>query len=160
MARLYLLLGGNRDDRLAYLNRAAALVSKHIGIIENKSSIYETRPWGFSDTTNFYNRALIVRSILEPKKVLETINSIEKELGRERRDEKYSSRTIDIDIIFYNDLIIDEEDLIIPHPRMEKRRFVLVPFNEIAPGKLHPVHKKSVSELLAECKDNLPVRPL
>ncbi len=216
MATVYLLTGGNRGDRTGYLKRAAELVEEQIGKTGKRSSVYETEPWGFTDSCNFYNQVLMVSTSLTPKQVLDAIHSIEKELGRKRNGDqsipgdrpsgdkyftgketcpgsqfsgtenntggscrpgesfssgndeqagagrpgsrKYAPRTIDIDILFYDDLVLMGEDLTIPHPCIGKRRFVLEPLNEIAPGLVHPENRKTVSQLLCECEDPLEVK--
>src|SRR3972149_6478771 len=125
-----------------------------IGNIEKRSSIYATEPWGFKAKISFINIALLVKSGLNAGKVLTQIHRIEKELGRKNRHGQYTSRNIDVDIIFYNDDIIEEKNLIVPHPRMHIRRFVLEPLQEICPEYMHPKLKKTVLSLLENCKDD------
>lgn len=160
MAVVYLLTGGNRGDRRACMKKAFMLVEAKVGKVMKKSLLYETEPWGFSDKTYFYNQALIATTSLSPDQVLNEIHSIEREMGRRREKDQYIPRTIDIDILFYDNLIINSKELVIPHPEMEKRRFVLEPLNEIAPGVVHPVLNKAVSLLLDECEDTLEVKQI
>jgi 2-amino-4-hydroxy-6-hydroxymethyldihydropteridine diphosphokinase len=156
MNKAYLLTGGNIGDRIEYLSKAKHTISKWCGEILQESSIYETAAWGMENQEPFLNQVLQLQTILEPEELLQSILQIEEELGR-KRQLKYGPRTIDIDILFFNDEVVDEQGLKIPHPQMQNRRFVLVPLNEIAPDKIHPVFQKPVSQLLAECPDLLEV---
>lgn len=160
MNQVYLLTGGNLGDRYSLLERAKKIIVEKIGKIVKESSIYETTPWGFNSEQDFLNQVLIVSTDLSPKKVLNKCFEIEKELGRVRQSEQYSSRTIDIDILFYNDEIIHEQELIIPHERLHERRFTMEPLVEISPEYTHPKLNKTLSELLAECEDVSEVRKL
>ena len=160
MNQIYLLTGGNLGDRYSLLERAKKIIVEKIGEIIKESSIYETMPWGFNSEQNFLNQVFNVSTDLSPKEILNKCFEIEKELGRVRQSEQYSSRTIDIDILFYNDEIIHEQELIIPHERLHKRRFTLEPLVEIAPDLIHPVIKKSLSDILKECNDTSEVRKL
>ena len=160
MNLFYLLLGGNVDDRKYYLNRARQKILSNIGKIKQCSSIFETEPWGFKSEDLFLNQVVITETEKNPEEILNEITIIESELGRVRSNEGYSSRTIDIDILFFNNDVFDKKDLTIPHPGLHQRRFVLEPLNEIAPDYIHPVLKKSVSELLSECNDTLQVYKL
>lgn len=240
MAKVYLLFGGNKGNRIIYLKAAAEQVGQHIGLIQRKSSVYETEPWQLTGETSFLNQVIIVSTHLTPEEVLCKILKIEEKLGRSRkltkhlqdedepadlhgrlpgcndagdngnnpeennyagRAEKwksvayriggypypgqseedpiekytgesregekhekepekanYSSRTIDIDILFYDDIIITKKELIVPHPLLHKRRFTLEPLAEADGGLSHPVFKKSIDTLLAGCEDKLVVR--
>lgn len=165
-----LLLGGNQGDRVALLVRAIAEISKRIGTVSLLSSMYETEPWGFEAEQNFVNQAVVVDTEMTAQEVLAEALMIEKELGRVRSEEfedgrlfgigkrSYSSRPIDIDLIFYNSEIVDTEDLQLPHPRMQERRFVLVPLNEIIPTFQHPKFRKTIGQMLAECEDKGEVK--
>ena len=167
---VFLLLGSNQGDREGNLLKACAGISQRIGNIINRSSVYETEPWGFEDSTWFYNQALEIETELSPERMLEEIHGIEKELGRTREAPSnysgcscstgYSSRTIDIDILFYGSKIHFTEDLMIPHPRLHERKFTLLPLDEIAPGFIHPVYRKPVSGLLQHCIDEGSVNRL
>jgi len=160
MNQVYLLIGGNLGDRYKLIGSAIQSIAKKIGKIVNESAIYETTPWGFESEQDFLNQVVHISTNLTPKDVLNKCLEIEKELGRNRESEQYSSRTMDIDILFYNDEIIHEQELIIPHERLYKRRFTLEPLVEIAPDLIHPVIKKSISDISKECKDNSEVKKL
>ena len=140
------------------LERARCEINKRAGEIIRSSSIYETEPWGFDDQTSFLNQVLIIDTFLEPHELLDILLRIESELGRKRKSDEYESRLIDIDILFYDNLKINERDLIIPHPRIEERMFVLKPLMEIAPGMIHPVTGLSIKHLYEKCQDKLSVR--
>ena len=156
MNNTYLLIGGNEGNRLRYLEEAGNYISGFLGDIVRQSAIYETAAWGKTDQPNFFNQTLLIQTAQDPNALMNNILMIEKKMGR-IRNEKYSSRTIDIDILFYNAVIINEPRLIIPHPEIQNRRFVLVPMNEIAGELIHPVLNKTIKTLLAECPDKLDV---
>lgn len=155
MAIVYLSLGSNLGDRLGYLQQAAVL----IGALEDtnivsSSSFYETEPWQMDSDNWFVNAVVQISTQLEPQKLLSECQRIEKQLGRKESGvREYTDRTIDIDILFYDDLILHEENLTIPHVFMHRRAFMLVPMLEIAQDFIHPLFKKSVSELY-EALDN------
>jgi 2-amino-4-hydroxy-6-hydroxymethyldihydropteridine diphosphokinase len=153
----YLLIGGNEGDRAAQLATARENIALAAGVLLRSSSIYETAPWGKSGQPDFFNQALELETPLEAPALMKVLLEIEEKMGR-RRLEKYGSRIIDIDILFFNDAIIQEPGLIIPHPEIPNRRFVLAPMNEIAPSWRHPVLGRSVRELLAACTDPLEVK--
>lgn len=152
MNRVALLIGGNQGDRQALIQQATALIQERIGTVAAASRIYETAPWGTFDSPqpNFFNRGLLVETTLTVHEVLREALAIEAELGRVRKagSRLYSGRPMDIDLIFYNDEVIDTPDLTIPHPRMHQRQFVLEPLAEIMPEYRHPVLHKTVHELL------------
>jgi 2-amino-4-hydroxy-6-hydroxymethyldihydropteridine diphosphokinase len=156
MSEAYLLTGGNIGNRLDYLLKAKEQLKKRCGSILQESSIYETAAWGNEEQKPFLNQVLKIATELHPETLLKTILEIEEYLGR-KRQVKYGPRTIDIDILFFSNDIINQPTLKIPHPQMQNRRFVLVPLNEIAPGKVHPFFQKSISQLLEECPDPLAV---
>lgn len=148
-----LLLGGNQGDRKELLARAVDLITERVGDVRLRSSLYETEPWGFEAEQNFLNQAVVVATRLSAHAVLEEVLNMEKELGRVRHGKGYSSRTMDIDVMFYGTETYDVPDLRIPHPRLHLRRFVLVPLAEIIPDFVHPEYGKTVSELLDDCPD-------
>lgn len=151
---VYLSLGSNLGNRWENLSKAISVMDVSGLQISKLSDIYETPPWGFSAPTYFLNQVAEARTQLTPDELHQVILQIENSMGRVRSEEaEYVSRIIDIDILFYNDDIINTVDLRIPHPRMAQRRFVLVPLSEIAPGFVHPILKTSIRELLAECQD-------
>ena len=152
----YLLIGGNMGNRLQYLEKAKAAIQKACGPITASSSIYETAAWGKEDQQSFLNQALEVDTTLSADEVLDNILSIEEELGRVR-EIKYGPRIIDIDILLFNDEVIDTRRLMVPHPELPNRRFALQPLSDIAPFKKHPISGKTINELLAECRDTLSV---
>jgi 2-amino-4-hydroxy-6-hydroxymethyldihydropteridine diphosphokinase len=154
MNKAYLLIGGNMGDRLANLEIARAAIQEQVGNILSNSSIYETAAWGMENQAAFLNQALLIDTSFEAIELLENLLKIEKAMGR-IRNQPLGPRTIDLDIIFFNDQILDTENLTIPHPHMQKRNFVLTPLNEIAPDYIHPTFKKSVNQLLIDCTDNL-----
>lgn len=154
--KIHLLLGGNLGDRFANLAAARKLIGEKIGTIIKTSSLYETEPWGKTDQPDFLNQALEVATDLKPEALLQAILSIEKALGRQRED-KWSARTIDIDILFFDAKTLNTKDLTLPHPHLHERNFVLVPMLEIAPNKQHPVFKKTIEELYEASKDDLDV---
>lgn len=154
MAKAYLLTGSNLGDRIMLLEEARERLSVLAGDIGKLSSFYESPPWGYKSKSVFMNQALEINTMLSPQELLDTCLKIEEGLGRSRGyTREYADRPIDIDILFYDDLIIHEPRLSIPHPRLEQRRFVLVPLAEIAPDIVHPVHLTTVSELLESCTD-------
>ena len=152
MNRVALLIGGNQGDRQALIQQATALIQERIGTVAAASRIYETAPWGTFDSPqpDFLNMALLVETALTAHEVLRAALAIEAELGRVRKagSRLYSGRPMDIDLIFYNDEVIETPELTIPHPRMHQRQFVLEPLAEIMPEYRHPVLHKTVHELL------------
>ncbi len=147
MHKIYLLLGSNLGDRQKNIDNAINELKACGIIISRKSSLYNTAPWGYTEQPEFLNQALECFTSLEPVELLEEIKKIEKKMGR-IDIVRYGPRIIDIDIIFYDDLILKTDKLIIPHPLMHKRLFVLKPLNEIAPDFIHPELKLSVKNLL------------
>ena len=157
MNTAYLLIGGNMGDREAFLSAARKQVEEHCGPLESTSSIYQTAAWGLEEQNAFLNQVLKIQTLLNSEDLLKQILEIEETLGR-KRQVKYGPRIIDIDILFFNDEIVQKEGLTIPHPQMQNRRFVLEPLAELAPAKKHPVLHKTVATLLAECPDKLAVQ--
>jgi 2-amino-4-hydroxy-6-hydroxymethyldihydropteridine diphosphokinase len=159
MNKAYLLTGGNQGDRRLHMQQARTNIELICGQVIQDSSIYETAPWGKTDQPDFLNQVLLIETKLDPVTLLELILSIE-ETGGRTRSEKNAPRTIDIDILFYNDLVLNLPGLSIPHPRIAQRRFVLEPLNEISPDYIHPVLRKTISRLLLECNDELAVKKI
>ena len=129
----YLILGGNIEDRMDYLCRAVELLRCEAGRIVGMSAAYETDPWGFEDSRRFLNQVVMMETDLTPYSLLESIRRIEQVLGRRRTHDGYQARTMDIDILLYGNHIINIPELVIPHPRMVERMFVLQPMCELAP---------------------------
>lgn len=157
MSGVILLLGSNIGDSYSILTRAKAMIQSAIGNIERISQVYLTEAWGYHDQPPFLNQAIAVTTQLTPQHLLIKINQLEKDLGRVRI-EKWRERTIDIDIIYYHQKIIDEPDLKIPHPEMQHRKFVMVPVAEIIPEMQHPVLRLSNRQLLEKIEDPLQVQ--
>jgi len=155
MDKVFISIGSNLGDKIGSCKMALDEIGNFAEIV-GTSSLYETEPVGNEDQPNFINSVAEIRTDLSPHELLGHLNSIEQKLGRVR-DEKWGPRTIDLDIIFYNDKEIKDDDLIIPHPRAHLRRFVLEPICEIAPGFIHPELKISVSELLKNLEDSKEV---
>jgi len=154
----YLLLGGNQGDRVNALQEASKKIEKGIGPIANTSLIYQTEAWGKTDQSDFLNQALVVESTLPASNVLSIIQAIESELGRQR-NVKWGERTIDIDILYIDNLVIDSPNLVVPHPEIQNRRFALIPLVELNPTFVHPLLKKTNRALLDVCSDALSVTP-
>ena len=155
MNGVYLGIGGNAGERAENLRLARKAITEKIGAIIKSSSVYKTAPWGNTKQADFYNQVLFVKTNLPVEKVLKESLAIEDELGR-KRTKKWGPRTMDIDILFYNNDIIKKKNLNIPHPRLTERNFVLVPMNEIAPHFIHPVCRKKIFTLLRNSPDKLP----
>jgi 2-amino-4-hydroxy-6-hydroxymethyldihydropteridine diphosphokinase len=157
--KAYLLTGGNMGNRTGYLHDASENISSSCGEILKKSSLYETAAWGKTNQPNFFNQVLLIETVLTAVELMKKILWIEEKMGR-IRNEKYGARIIDIDILFFNDEIINSPQLIIPHPEIQNRRFALAPMNEIAAKFIHPILLKNISTLLKECGDKLDVKKI
>lgn len=152
MHKLILHLGSNVGRRRRNLEVATHLIDIKIGKIELRSSYYITEAWGVKEQADFINLALIVHTILPVEKVLSIIQQIES-LLRRKRTIRWGKRIIDIDILFFDDQIIKKANLIIPHPQITNRNFVLVPLNELCPEFIHPELNQTINKLLLRCKD-------
>ena len=155
----FLLIGGNEGDRLGQLAKARENIELAGCELLLQSAVYETAPWGKTDQADFLNQALQIRTSLDAPILMQTLLEIEEKMGR-RRLEKYGSRIIDIDILFFNSGIIQLPQLTVPHPEVQNRRFALVPLDEIAPSYVHPVLGRTVRELLQVCPDKSAVKKL
>ena len=145
-------------ERENYLRKTEELIESSAGKISRRSSIYETSAWGNQDQPAFLNSVIKIETNLNPKNLLNKILSIEEQLGRKRTAEKWQQRTIDIDILFINDDVINLPELKVPHPFLHQRMFTLIPLAEIAEDLIHSVLKKSIKQLLNECSDKLEVK--
>ena len=153
MRKIYLSIGSNKGNRYSFIKEALRLIRKDIGKVILMSKIYETKSWGFH-SDDFLNICIMIKSELLPSELLNKLKNIEDRIGRIRNSTKILAREIDIDILFYSDKIVDHEDLIIPHPRLHLRNFVLYPLNDIASDLIHPILLKPINELLEECEDD------
>lgn len=160
MNTAYLILGCNKGNTLQNLQQAINLLNERAGSIQQQSDIYKTAAWGNTNQPDFLNQAVCIKTTLTASSLLDTILAIEKQLGRVRDDQKWMERTMDIDILFFNDECILTESLTVPHPFIQDRKFVLVPMAQLAASLVHPVLQKSIAELLVACTDNLKITPL
>lgn len=157
MNTVYLLSGSNLGDKYAYLQQAQNFIAQEVGRVNRVSSIVKSAPWGFEHEEFFLNQVVEVKSESDETTVLKQILLIEEKMGRTRNKSAYEARKIDIDILFFNDKIVESSQLSIPHPLLQKRKFVLVPLNELIPDFIHPKLKQSVDTLLKECEDQSAV---
>lgn len=157
MNKIYLLLGSNMGNSLEQLQIAIKNINRQIGKTIRKSGIYQTAAWGNTKQPDFLNQVIIVETGLTAAETMQAILLIEKNMGR-IRTVKNAPRVIDIDILFFNKEIIDQKELIVPHPEIQNRRFVLIPLNELSPNLKHPVLLKNNHQLLNACKDELNVK--
>jgi 2-amino-4-hydroxy-6-hydroxymethyldihydropteridine diphosphokinase len=156
MHKAYILLGSNMGRRKNFLNKAKQQIALHCGSIVKESSVYQTAAWGNTRQQDFLNQIIIIQTKQMPDELMQTLLNIETSLGR-MRTVKFGPRTIDLDILFYDDLIHHSPTVTLPHPAIQDRRFVLVPLVELSPRKIHPVYKLTVTQLLKQCPDELVV---
>ena len=157
MNKTYLLLGSNMGNSKASLFKAIVQIEKQIGRVARQSGLYSTAAWGNTKQPDFLNQVIIVETELSAAQTMQTILNIEKKMGR-IRTVKNAPRIIDIDILFFNKEIIEQEHLHIPHPQIQNRRFVLVPLNQLSPNLKHPLLKNTIHQLLVKCTDKLNVK--
>jgi 2-amino-4-hydroxy-6-hydroxymethyldihydropteridine diphosphokinase len=156
----YISLGSNQGDRLESIQNAINAIYQEIGAVVAVSKVYQTQAWGFK-SDDFLNCCVAVATALDPHDLLDTLLAIEITLGRVRSDKKgYEARPIDLDIISYAGHVINSKNLVVPHPEMHHRRFVLAPLHDIAPHFIHPIFKESVTVLLAKVADKSPIKPI
>ena len=159
MNKVYLQLGSNIGNSKKQLLKAQKYLGKRIGFLIHKSSLYQTAAWGDRDQPDFINQIVVINTLLDAQSCIEKILGIEHDMGR-IRTKKNAPRVIDIDILFFNREIINLENLVVPHPALQDRRFVLIPLNEISPNFIHPILNKTVHQLLVDCKDPLDVKKI
>ena len=157
MNKTYLLLGSNMGNSQLQLTRAINNISKQIGIVIRQSKLYITSAWGNTNQPDFLNQVIVVETKLSSIQTMQTILTIEKQMGR-LRTVKNAPRLIDIDILYFNKEVVDSKLLRLPHPEIQNRRFVLIPLNELSPNFLHPLSGKSNHQLLKDCNDELNVK--
>ena len=153
---IYLSIGSNLGNRVKNLSRSLLEIKKQVGNLILESRVYETEPWGYKEQDYFLNQVVSVKTFLNPNRLLETCKKIEKDMGRNFNG-KWRERIIDIDILYFNNIIIEKKNLLIPHKHLHQRKFILKPLNDIAPDFQHPKILKTTSNLLNECVDNSTV---
>lgn len=157
---IYLCIGGNLGEREDNLEETRMFLNFNFGDVIAVSSIYESEAWGMDDAPAFLNQVVLIQSELSDEELLNEIAELEEFYDRERDDDKYLDREMDVDILLIDDAVIQSDVLEVPHPRMALRRFVLEPLCEIAPDLIHPILKKSIRELLGECEDKSLVKKI
>ncbi len=152
---VFLLLGSNIHPRTGYLKDAINIIDSSLGVVKSVSSLYESEPWGFEAPVTFLNQVVCLETSWEPLDILKKTQEIERQLGRSEKSagNKYVSRTLDIDILFFDNLTIRHPELIVPHAQITNRRFALMPIVEMVPEKKHPVFQKTCRQLLEDCTD-------
>lgn len=151
---MFLLLGSNIHPRTVFIQKAIGLIDSLLGNIMSVSALYESEPWGFEASVAFLNQVICVETTWEPLEILKKTQEIERQLGRTAKTNGvYTSRTMDIDLLFFDDEIVRLPTLTIPHPQIANRRFTLMPLAEISPQKEHPVLKRTCRQLLDDCTD-------
>ena len=157
---VYIALGSNKGNKLQYLQDAIDAIFEKIGTVHKISKVYETPAIGF-EGDDFYNACIRVETEIKPKKLLKTLKQIESDLGRSiKKSDTYESREIDLDILFYEDEILEDPVLVIPHPNLHKRKFVLQPLFDIAKDLTHPILNQSIAELLEHCEDGAEIEAI
>ena len=162
MEKCYVLFGSNMGDKEAIFAQACLYINNRCGRVVKVSTAYESEPWGFEAEEWFLNRVIVLETALSPMDLLQQLLDIERELGRVRHPEikGYTSRTADLDLLYYGSRIIQTEALTVPHPRLHLRRFALVPLCDVMPNFVHPVFQMTQTELLQRCPDESIVREL
>lgn len=159
MIDVFLLLGTNLGNRQLFLLEAVRLIIEQVGPVLKSSSVYETQSWGKTDEPDYLNQIVVLQNTLPAAEILTRVLDIEQQMGR-KREVKWGARTIDIDVLFYGNEVINEPGLIIPHPQLHNRRFTLEPLAEIAPELVHPVLQLDILALKSALNDSLIVKKL
>lgn len=159
MNKVFLLFGGNLGDRSENIRMTKLFINKYIGVVLKESKIYETEPWGFECELNFLNQVVYLETEKTAQQVLTEVLKIELMLGRERSNQQWKERTMDIDILFYNNEVINQPNLIVPHHYLHERRFALIPMADINSEFVHPKLNKTINQLISELTDTLIVKP-
>jgi len=157
---VFLCLGTNLGDKQSNLDLAIAHIVKHCGEVKGQSGVYKSEAWGYESENDFYNQCLKIETHFTPDQLIDILLSIERDMGRPGASTTYADRMMDIDVLFFDDMDIQTGRLVVPHPRIAERRFVLAPMTELAPDLVHPVIKKSMRVLLEECEDEGEVRKI
>jgi len=160
MHKVFLGIGGNLGIKSDNFKKVHLSIQHELGAIVNKSSVYETPPWGFEANESFWNQVLEITTNYSPSELLGKIHEIENQFGRKRNEKTYSSREIDIDILYYDDIFMEAQNLTIPHPLMYQRKFVLVPLAEIAPQFKHPLLRLTSVQMLENCRDESVIKKI
>ena len=160
MQQVFLGIGGNLGNKRENFKRAHSFIENELGKILQTSSVYETPPWGFRAKESFWNQVLLIETDYSPEVVLKKIHDIEEQFGRKRDAKNYASRKMDIDILYYDDIFQEEKNLIIPHPLLHQRKFVLVPLTEIAPQFKHPLLRLTSIQMMENCHDESVIKKL
>jgi 2-amino-4-hydroxy-6-hydroxymethyldihydropteridine diphosphokinase len=160
MHQVFLGIGGNTGNKQDNFDKVYTFIKNELGEVLRSSSVYETSPWGFQSEDNFWNQVLVVETEYSPEELLQKVAKIENWLGRERGTTGYTSRKMDIDILYFDELVIETENLTIPHPQIANRLFVLVPLAEIAPEFVHPLLKITTLEMVENCPDKSEINKI
>lgn len=160
MHKVYLGIGGNIGNKSENFKKVLVFIEKKIGHILENSSVYETPPWGFQSEHDFWNQVLLIETKFEALEILWRIKEIEDQFDRKESAERYTSRQMDVDILYFDEQFIETNNLIIPHPRIHQRKFVLVPLVEIAPDLKHPLLRLTSLQMLENCKDESLIKKL
>jgi len=153
-------LGSNLGDRIFNLDHASGLLHERIGTLESISGMYESHSWGYESDSPYINCCLAIHTVSDPLDLMEVALGIEKDMGRTREGSGYSDRVIDVDLLLCGEQVIEHPRLVVPHPRMDLRRFVLLPLAEILPDLRHPVSGFTIAQLLEQCPDQSLVKAL
>jgi 2-amino-4-hydroxy-6-hydroxymethyldihydropteridine diphosphokinase len=157
---IFLSLGSNQGDRIKFLEKAVQQIGILAGSVVKQSAVYETAAWGNTDMPSFLNQVIAISSVHPPEALLSILLGIEQSLGRIRTDKRWEARTMDIDILFFNQQKVNSPELRIPHPELIKRKFVLAPLAEIAGGFIHPEYQQTIHQLLLSCPDKLSIQKI